>query len=282
MKTVLITGCSRGIGYETALFLAEHGYNVYATVRSLSNSSQLISQARSFSNLVIRELDVTKPSTISDVVTEILKEKHSIDIVINNAVQVFFGPIETLTLEEIKIQFDVNFFGAIAVTQAVLPSMRNQRKGHICFLSSTSGVSSCGMYGSYASSKFALEGAVHSLAATLFHWNIHISLIENSATSTNLATQSLHLGSRFQGKYNPYQSYTSNALEFLRNILRNGHSPKDVAMLIKKAVEEENPKYRYFTSKKAEEIFANQLIDPSGENWLQADRDLADKWFCME
>lgn len=277
-KIVFLTGCSRGIGFTTSSYLAEKGYIVYASVRTLTSSQELLNLAEKFSNLHVLELDVTNPKSIHLATTEVLRKEGKIDVLINNAAQILFGPIETLSIEQMKEQFDVNLFGAMAVTQAFLPCMRRNKNGRIIFLGSTSGVACSSMYGCYASTKYALEAMAHALAVTVAKWGIKVSMVENSATLTQLAKRSLEMGTRFSEEENPYSVLIKNSLRFLQNVIARGHSPATVAEVIEKSIRDDKPNFRYFVSKYAQDVFSQQLHDPSGENLLAKDIALSKEW----
>lgn len=132
-KVVLITGASRGLGLATAECLADKGYRVYAGIRNLSESSDR-------KNLTFVRLDVTELPTLQVAVSQIIAKEGRLDIVINNAAYAVAGPLESLTMEEMQNQMDVNFFGSIRVCQEVLPQMRKQNCGHIINISSEQGV----------------------------------------------------------------------------------------------------------------------------------------------
>jgi short-subunit dehydrogenase len=131
-KVALVTGSSSGIGYETALLLARNGFDTFATMRNM-NKSKEISEVSQRENLPLKvlQLDVNDDKSITDAVNNILGEKNSIEVVVNNAGYGLMGSVEDSSLDEIKAQFETNFFGAIRVMQKVIPIMRKQRSGTI-------------------------------------------------------------------------------------------------------------------------------------------------------
>ena len=139
-KVALVTGSSSGIGYETALLLARNGYDTFATMRNMNKSKQ-ITEVSKRENLPLRvlHLDVNEDRSVTDAINNILKEKKSIEVVVNNAGYGLMGSVEDSSLDEIKAQFDTNFFGGVRVMQKVIPIMREQRSGTIVNVSSIAG-----------------------------------------------------------------------------------------------------------------------------------------------
>lgn len=179
-KTVLITGASRGIGRTTALRLADAGWNVIGGVRADADAASL--EAERPGQITTVRLDVTDAADIAALDAAL---PPTLDAVVNNAGVVVGGPVEGLPLDELRRQFEINVFGQIAVTQAVLPRLRAS-KGRVVFISSVSGRISTPMTGAYNASKFALEGLGDALRLELRPWRIPVSLIEPAQTDTDL------------------------------------------------------------------------------------------------
>lgn len=139
-QVVLITGANRGIGYSVANRLASEGYIVYAGARKTSSSSQLLQACEQFpAHMHIIEIDVTDQKQVDDAVNTIIAKEGRIDVLVNNAGIEMLGSIENHTIEEAQKLFDVNFFGPMRLSQAVLPFMRTQNGGRIIQISSRSG-----------------------------------------------------------------------------------------------------------------------------------------------
>jgi NADP-dependent 3-hydroxy acid dehydrogenase YdfG len=135
-QVALITGCSSGIGYETALTLARNGFCTYAGVRNTKNSDILEKKiAKEKLDLNILQLDVNDKSSIENAVNQIKTEEKRIDVLINNAGYGLVGFFEEIRLDEIRRQFETNFFGALTVTKKVIPLMREQKSGTIINIS---------------------------------------------------------------------------------------------------------------------------------------------------
>ena len=158
-KVILITGVSTGIGFETALLLAKEGHKVYATMRNLSRSAKLKDEAKRRSVVLdVLSLDVQNETSIADCVAQIIDREKTIDVLINNAGAGFIRTMEQATMKEINQVMDVNFYGVIRCTKAVLPFMRRQRSGHIINISSVGGIVGQPVNEIYCAAKFALEG----------------------------------------------------------------------------------------------------------------------------
>lgn len=277
-KVVLITGASRGIGYHLALCLAARGYTVCATCRKKEDLTRLRKKFKEFPNLYPFQLDVTNNKSIKKTIKEILVKHKKVDVLVNNAAHLLFGPLETVSLQELNRQYDVNVFGAIRMVQAVLPSMRKNLAGHIIFMGSTSGVHCPPMYGAYASTKYAIEAIASSLASNLLFWKIKISIIENSATCTDFTSKSLKMGTRFRRQTNPYEKYIKNSLNFLKEIASQGQTIENTTEAIVKVIENPNASLRELITNYARTVFNDELKDPEGKQWSKVALDEL-RWF---
>ena len=184
-KTVVITGANSGIGRSTALLLASEGYKVFATMRSLARGEKLRSLAAELQLEIVEiELDVANDDSVHEAFIEILGQSERVDILINNAGIGSNAAIEDVDMHRAKEVFEANFWGAIRCTQAVLPSMRAQQRGHIVQISSIAG--RVGLPGQpvYSASKWALEGLSENLAHDLSSHGIRVSIIEPGVTRT--------------------------------------------------------------------------------------------------
>lgn len=186
-RIALVTGSSSGIGFETVLLLARNGIYTYATMRNLSKSEEILACTRK-DNLQLEtlRLDVTDEGSISEAIDMIIDKKDRIDILVNNAGYSLLGPLELLHLDEIKEEFETNFFGIIRLIQCVLPIMRKQSYGEIINISSLAGRIGFPLSSAYGSSKFALEGLTESLGYEVQNFGIHVILIEPGVIKTNL------------------------------------------------------------------------------------------------
>lgn len=251
-QVALVTGSSSGIGYETALILARNGFDTYATMRNMNKSKEITEVAKR-ENLQLRalKLDVTDDSSVINAISNILNEKKSIEVVVNNAGYGLMGSIEDSSLDEIKSQFETNFFGAIRVMQRVLPIMRKQRAGTIVNVSSIAGRIGFPMGSSYVSSKFALEGLSESMSYELEQFGIKIILIEPGVINTNF---SFVKPEKILETNSSYSQLMNKIQENLVSTIANGTSPKEVATVILRAITDENPERRYLVGNDAFEL----------------------------
>ncbi|HEY2055129.1 MAG TPA: SDR family oxidoreductase [Solirubrobacterales bacterium] len=180
MPSVLISGASRGIGRATTLRLARAGWTVYATVRKAADGEELVAEAGHQVHPL--QLDVTDDAQIA-ALGEALPER--LDALVNNAGIVVSGPLESLSADELREQFEVNVVGAVALTNAVLPRLRIAQ-GRIVFVSSLSGLVSTPMTGAYNASKFAIEAIADAWRLELRPWGVKVALVEPAMTDTDL------------------------------------------------------------------------------------------------
>jgi NAD(P)-dependent dehydrogenase (short-subunit alcohol dehydrogenase family) len=180
MPSVLITGAARGIGRSIAEHLAGRGWDVIAGVRTEADALAVAAASPRRITAVI--LDVTNDEHIAALVAAL---PARLDGIVNNAGIAVSGPIETVTTEDWRKQLEVNVIGALAVTRAVLPRLRESR-GRIVFISSVNGRLSMPMVGAYSASKFALEAAADALRMELARWHISVSLVEPAQTDTDM------------------------------------------------------------------------------------------------
>ena len=164
-KVALVTGSSSGIGFETALHLARNGFHTYASMRNLEKSKGITEIANTEKvPLQVVQLDVNDDRSVKEAIGKIDSEQGSIDVLFNNAGYVLLGPVEQLSIEEFKEQFETNFFGVIRIIKEVLPIMRKQRGGTLVNISSSAGRIGLPLNSPYVGSKFALEGLSESIA----------------------------------------------------------------------------------------------------------------------
>ena len=184
MGTVLITGCSSGIGFETALAAARAGHFVYAGVRNLGVADTLIAAS---SDLAITplELDITKAFDRDAALTKILRERGRLDALINNAGVTLGGFLEQVEETELRDVFEANVFGAWLMSRACIPYLR-KTKAKLIFISSMAGRSAFPMLGAYAASKFALEGLAEAWRHELRLFGVDVVLVEPGAHKTEI------------------------------------------------------------------------------------------------
>ncbi len=253
-RVALITGCSSGIGLLTAVELASGGYRVVATMRNLAKRAQLdqaIAGANVAANVDVRQLDVTAFDSISEVVGSIVRDYGRLDVLVNNAGFPFAGFAEDVHLNELREQFETNFFGHVAVTKAVLPTMRAQRSGHIIMVSSVSGRTGQPSLSSYASSKFALEGWTESLRMEMYSLGIQVVLIEPGAYDTDIWARNARLAKGTLDGKSPNAERARRFRDFVQSGAIKRRDPREVARLIARVAGDPKPKLRYLIGQDA-------------------------------
>ena len=246
-KVVIVTGSSSGIGYATSLMLARKGFYTYASVRNINKSASLESIANAERlPLKLIQLDVTDDSSVKDALEKIVLEKGRIDVLVNNAGYGLFGAFEDLSLDEIKAQFETNFFGVIRVTQNVLPVMRTPQNGGgiIVNVSSINGLVAFPVISAYVATKFAIEGLSESIAYELEPFGIKVILIEPGAIGSNFMKGSV-LPKRALDPQSPYSELVQKFSVKTSSQHENATQPEEVSKTIFQAISVEKPEFRY-------------------------------------
>ncbi|MDG5777007.1 SDR family oxidoreductase [Haloarculaceae archaeon H-GB1-1] len=188
MKTVLVTGCSSGIGRATALEFRRREWTVYATARDPYDLTDLAD-----AGCETDTLDVTSQSDVDRVVDRIVESEGRIDCLVNNAGYGQFGPIEDVPISRVHAQFDVNVYGPHRLTRAVLPHMRERGEGTIVNVSSTAGRLASPMMGVYAGSKHALEAMSDALRAEVDSFGVDVVLVEPGPVKTPFGDRAMEM-----------------------------------------------------------------------------------------
>jgi NAD(P)-dependent dehydrogenase (short-subunit alcohol dehydrogenase family) len=245
-KVALVTGSSSGIGFATAIMLARAGIHTYASMRNLKKS-KTITELASAENLPLQvvQLDVNDKKSVKEAITKIVTEKERIDVLVNNAGYGLFGSLEDISIEELKAQFETNFFGVIRVTQLLLPIMRKQKSGTIVNVSSVGGRIGLPVLSAYHSTKFALEGLSESMSYELEPFGIRVVIIEPGVIRTNIMNSSI-IAKKAQDPKSPYFSLIHKVENNFKLMMENESSPpEEVAKVILGVVTCENPQLRY-------------------------------------
>lgn len=248
-RVVLVTGASSGIGRATALHLYGLGFTVYAGVRKNEDAESLRADAFAIRPVII---DVTDTSTITSAADEIRKSTGHCGMygLVNNAGICVVGPVETLSIDDIRRQLDVNVVGQIAVTQAFLPLLR-QTGGRVVIMGSIFGLLSCPYVGAYAASKHALEAIADALRVELAPWRIHVTIIEPGRMATSIWDKSIDSmqeprGTRTNVEVQElYATSTAAALTKSLELARTSASPDRVARAVARALTASVPRTRY-------------------------------------
>jgi len=246
-KIAIITGASSGFGLLTTIELAKKEYFVIATMRNLNKQMELLSQATALhlqKNIKIHQLDVTDQKSIHKFQL-FLKELNRIDLLVNNAGYASGGFIEEISVGEYRRQFETNVFGAISITQIVLPYMRKQKSGKIINVSSISGQVGFPGLSPYVSSKYALEGWSESLRLEVKPFGIDVSLVEPGSYNTNIWEVGKELAENYSEATSPYKEYMDKIQDHINNGNDTFGNPIDVAQKIVAIAEAKNATLRY-------------------------------------
>jgi NAD(P)-dependent dehydrogenase (short-subunit alcohol dehydrogenase family) len=245
-KIALITGSSSGFGLLTAIELARAGFRVVATMRDLGRRDRLDQAAAAggaAAKIDVRALDVARFDAIEGLVDTVVRDYGRLDVLVNNAGFAVAGFAEDIKLDELRLQFETNFFGAVAMTKAVLPTMRRQHSGHIIQVSSIAGLHGSVTVSSYSASKHALEGWSESLRLEVNALGIKVVLVEPGAFRTDIWTRGAVMGEQ--------------ATQELPK-----RDPIEVARLIAAIAQDPNPRLRYLVGRDAKTQLALKRILP--------------------
>jgi NADP-dependent 3-hydroxy acid dehydrogenase YdfG len=178
-KVALVSDSSAGISHETALVLSRNGHYTYAGIRDVTLARELSRVAKE-EKLALRivQLDVNSDSSVNLGVKTVLKEQNRVDLFVNNLGYILLGCFEDISMDEIKAQFETNFYGTVRTAQAVLPVMRKHRGGIIIHISSIAGTIGFPVSSAFVSSQFAVEGLSEPMRFELEPFGIHVSIIE--------------------------------------------------------------------------------------------------------
>ena len=235
----IVTGVSSGIGNATARALVARGFRVFGTARSAASA---------LPPKVERVLlDVRDAASIAAGVRAVLAKAGRIDVLVNNAGGSVIGAVEETSLEQARDLFEVNFFGAVRMTQAVLPAMRAQKGGRIVFISSVMGFLPGPFWGFYAASKHALEGLAESLDHETRTLGIRAALIEPGYMRTSLGTHTTSAAS----PVDDYATARSRASQSVHAGVDSGEDPQVVAEAVLEAATAAKPRLRYPAGKRA-------------------------------
>ncbi|MEM7798222.1 MAG: SDR family NAD(P)-dependent oxidoreductase [Chloroflexota bacterium] len=234
-KNILITGASRGIGLATAKALIKAGHMVIGTSRNPSQVSGL--------SFPLLTLDIQDDQSAFNCVEMAIARLGHIDVLINNVGYDLYAAAEEASVAETIEQMDVNYFGTVRMTSAILPHMRSNGKGQIINISSIGGYLGLPFNSAYAASKYAVEGYSESLRLELRQFNIDVSLIEPEAVATESLGTSLH------SPKEPISAYAPQRKKMVSSLVEMGSNspvkPETVARTVLKVISTPNPKLRY-------------------------------------
>jgi NAD(P)-dependent dehydrogenase (short-subunit alcohol dehydrogenase family) len=260
-KTVLITGCSTGIGRAAAKYFALHGWNVAATMRDPSKETEL----NQIENIRLFELDVTITQSIQQAIADTLQTYGNIDVIVNNAGYGSVGVFEAARKEEIQRQFDTNVFGVMNVIREILPYFREKKEGCIVNVTSIAAFITFPCYSIYHASKFAVEGFTESLQFELRPFNIKIKNIAPGAIKTDFYTRSQYVFKK--SELTAYDNYTDITYKTTQNVGNTAPGPETVAKTIYKAATANNYRLRYPAGAQAKAVFIIKKLLPY--SWIK-------------
>ena len=258
-RVALVTGATSGIGYETARMLADHGYRVYAAGRRVERLKPLADKG-----VTALQMDLTDSASIEKAVGRILQKEKRVDLLVNNAGYGSYGPVEQVSIDEVRRQFEVNLFGLARLTQLVLPAMRRARHGRIVNTSSMAGRMVTYMGAWYHATKYALEAFSDALRMEMRPFGIDVVLIEPGAIATNwgaIAANNLQTVTRKSA----YQKAGFRAAAGLRRLYSSRHltQPATIAKAIVRASTVRYPRPRYLLGFGAKPLVALHALLPT-------------------
>jgi len=270
MTVSVVTGVSTGIGFATALRLAQEGHRVYGSVRSEASGQALLEAADGL-DLSLVVMDVDDDDAVASALAGVLEATAGIDVLVNNAGIAVGHAVEETPMADFQRTMNTNVWGTLRCIQAVLPAMRERGSGHILNVTSTAGRVAVAGQGAYTMSKFAAEALTETLAAEVAPFGIHVSAIEPGVIMTPIFEKAMadpedpttpYVGGRRMGEF------------YLYSLLNDPATPDLVADIIWQAITADAPKLRYLAGEDAKALVAHRdgLTD---EEWVtrQADPD---------
>lgn len=247
-KTILITGCSSGIGYDAAVALKKRGHQVIASARNSADVNRLTEQG-----FTCLQLDLADSDSIKQAVAQMLKLTGGrCDALFNNGAFGQPGAVEDLSRDVLRYQFETNLFGTHELTNLLIPVMREQGQGRIIYNSSVLGLVAMRYRGAYNASKFALEGLADTLRLELHGTGIHISLIEPGPILTNFRQNSFALYKKNIDAEHSVHKASYQAME--ERLQKEGEAviftlpAEAVTKKVIHALEAKRPKIRYYVT----------------------------------
>lgn len=270
MSVILVTGAGSGFGRTAALAFAGNGDTVYAGLRNPAGLDAFKEEAaRENLSLYPLHLDVTDKPGISRAVERILDQQKRIDVLINNAGVHIPGALEDMPDEDMRRIMDINFFGALDVTRAVLPLMRQQGEGRIIMISSVGALIGRVNDAIYCASKSALEGASEALRYEVARFGIRVSVVEPGVFRTEIGNK-YNLSEAYPGG-SPYRELMDFRIRAVKASCEHGDDPAHVAQLLLDIVKEQDPAFRYPAGRQAEKFIAElrEMDDSERDSFIR-------------
>ena len=267
IKTALITGASSGFGLLTSVTLAERGWRVLATMRDLGRREKLEAAARRagvLEQIEFLTLDVTSSEQIATIAEFIENREEPLHALVNNAGFAVPGFAEEVTDTELRDQFETNFFGAAAVTRAILPQMRRQGFGHVVMVSSISGRTGFPGVSSYVASKFALEGWTETLRYEMAALGLKIAIVEPGSFETDIWTRNAKVTAKMSDAESPNAARRARWQSRIEASAKRRADPQVVADLIARILDSPEPKLRYVVGRDAQLALLMRRVLPAG------------------
>lgn len=247
MPAALISGCSSGIGLETAKLFARRGYRVYAGARDPESARPLQEASAELPGLLVARLDVDRDDSVRDAVQRVLESEGGIDVVVNNAGVGLAGAIEHVPLDKARAMFETNFFGAARMMQAVIPSMRERRAGAIVNVTSIMGRLTQACHGFYSASKHALAALSEAAAAELKPFGVRVAIVEPGVVLTPIWGK----GGIEMPAGHEYKTPLGRLLHLFDAQCDGGTTPDIVARVIVEAAGTGSPRLHYLVGEDA-------------------------------
>jgi NAD(P)-dependent dehydrogenase (short-subunit alcohol dehydrogenase family) len=275
VATVLITGTSKGIGLITAVTLARAGHTVYATMRNPARAPELAQQAAQESLPIhVSVMDVDSDLSVANAIAAIYQAAGNLDVLVNNAGVERNGSIEELSMDDFRAVMETNYFGAIRCAKAVIPAMRQCRRGLIVNVTSVAGRVSTSPLGPYAASKFALEALSEALAQEMKAFNVRVAIVEPGIIDTPMAHE---IELPIPASIYPQQRRMAH---YFAAVLRNPTSPLVVAEKIQSIIESGTWQLRHPVGPGAEPLLASRLAT-SDEDYIALQSSDDDTWYSI-
>jgi NAD(P)-dependent dehydrogenase (short-subunit alcohol dehydrogenase family) len=272
----VVTGASSGIGLHSARALADAGWQVVATARHPDRSPELVALADEHALVDTAVLDVTDDASVAAAIGAVQQRHGRVDLLVNNAGVGHRGTLEQLSLDDIAAVMDVNFYGVLRATKAVLPSMRSAGSGRIITVTSMNGVVARPFSDAYNASKFAVEGLMEGLAPVASGFGVHVSVLEPGPVRTPFfANMKGDTGvGTAAGADDPYAPMRDAYNAMIGAAADAGERPEDVAAVIVAIAAAERPSLRYQSSTHASDMAKGKIVDVTGDTITAVTRSL--------
>lgn len=249
----LVTGASSGFGLLAAVELARRGLRVFASMRDPARADRLRAALDEASLAAeVMQLDVTRGDHIEEAVSSIEQVAGGVDVLVNNAGYGLGGAVEDLSMEELREQFETNFFGLVALSKRVLPGMRERRRGRIINLSSIAGRVALPGVAAYCSSKFAVEGFSEAMRHELLPFEVYVSLVEPGTFRTDIFERNRRIAARASDPASAWAEMTRKISAIVDGrVEKSTADPRDVARVIAEIATAARPRLRYLVGRDA-------------------------------